>query len=47
VRAVDIGIGHENDLAVADLEASKSSLPMPQPRAVIMARISSWPSILS
>ena len=47
VRAVHVGVGHQDDLAVAQLGGSKSSLPMPQPSAVIMARISSWPSILS
>jgi hypothetical protein len=47
VRSVDVGIGHQDELAVAQLRGSKSSLPMPQPSAVIMARISSWPSILS
>ena len=41
VRAVHVGVGHQDDLAVAQLAASKSSLPMPVPSAVIMARISS------
>ena len=34
---VDVGIGHQNDLAVSELRVSKSSLPMPVPSAVIIA----------
>ena len=48
VAAVHVRVGHEDDFVVAESwPASKSSLPMPVPSAVMMARISSWPSILS
>ena len=40
VRAVDVGVGHDDDLVVADLSMSKSSLPMPVPSAVIRVPIS-------
>ena len=48
VGAVHIGVGHDDDLAVAQLgDLEIFSLPIPVPMAVIMARISSWQSILS
>jgi len=45
LRAVHVGVRHDDDFAEAQLATSKSSLPMPVPRAVIMQRISSWASI--
>ena len=47
VRAVDVGVGHDDDLAVAEFLAVKLLGAMCRPRAWTMVRISSWPSILS
>ena len=35
VRAVDVGVGHDDDLVVAELSRSRSPAPMPVPSAVI------------
>jgi hypothetical protein len=47
MRAVDVGVGHDDDLVVAQLSTLKSSRPMPVPSAVISVPICSEPSILS
>ena len=44
---VHIGIGHQDDAVVAQLGRGRNRSSMPVPRAVMMARISSWASILS
>ena len=48
VAAVDVGVGHQDDLVVAellDVEAARS--PMPQPSAAMSVPISALDSILS
>ena len=48
VRSVHVGVRHQDDLAVAQLGRRRSRpCRCRVPSAVIMARISSWPSILS
>jgi hypothetical protein len=42
VRAVYVGIGHDDHFAVTQLRDVEVVRPMPSPMAVIMARISSW-----
>ena len=47
VGAVHVGVGHDDDFAVAELGDVEVVAPMPQERAWMMMRISSKPSILS
>ena len=47
VGAVDVGIGHDHDLAVAGARRDRLSSPMPVPMAEIMLRTSSLASTLS
>ena len=47
MRAVYIGIGHDYDLVISELFDSSKSLPIPQPKAVIIFLISSEFRILS
>ena len=47
VRAVDVGVGHDDDLVVAQLREVELAPSTPAPSAVMMVRISSFASTLS
>jgi hypothetical protein len=47
VRAVDVGVGHDDDAVIAQLVDVNSSGPMPQPSAVISVPTSADANILS
>ena len=47
VRAVDVGVGHDDDAVVAQLADVEVVAPMPVPSAVMSVPISCEPSILS
>jgi hypothetical protein len=47
VGAVDVGVGHQDDLVIAEPRHVEPSGPIPVPSAAIISRISWWESTLS